>query len=49
MTYTTVDPALVIEDDLTVQCDATRSSLPRRPRLRPAAVGGSVRRTDGVA
>ncbi|MFB7599164.1 hypothetical protein [Streptomyces sp. NPDC056160] len=49
MTYTTVDPPLVTEGDLTVQYDETRSSLPRRPRLRPAAVGGSVRRTDGVA
>ncbi|MFI5702600.1 hypothetical protein ACIA78_21450 [Streptomyces xanthochromogenes] len=34
MTYTTVDPPLVTEDDLTVQYDATRSPLPRRPRLR---------------
>ncbi|MBL1115398.1 hypothetical protein JK364_23795 [Streptomyces sp. 110] len=33
MTYTTVDPPLVTEDDLTVQYDETRSSLPWRPRL----------------
>ncbi|MDW6058025.1 hypothetical protein SAZ11_07975 [Streptomyces sp. FXJ1.4098] len=33
MTYSTVDPPLVTEDDLTVQYDETRSSLPRRPRL----------------
>ncbi|MEV0443566.1 hypothetical protein AB0I84_31735 [Streptomyces spectabilis] len=49
MTYTTVDSPLVTEDYLTVQYDETRSSLPRRLRLRPAVVGGSVRRTDGVA
>ncbi len=34
LTYTTVDPPLVTEDDLTVQYDETRSPLPRRPRLK---------------
>ncbi|MFC4507817.1 MULTISPECIES: hypothetical protein [Streptomyces] len=34
MTYTTVDPPLVTEGDLTVRYDETRSPLPRHPRLR---------------
>lgn len=48
MTYTTVSPPPVTEDDLTVQYDETRSPLPRRPRLRRYC-WRTVRRTDGVA
>ncbi|MFF3697361.1 hypothetical protein [Streptomyces sp. NPDC002221] len=42
MTYTTVDPPVVTEDDLAVQYDEIRSPQPQCPRLKALHVEGSA-------